>query len=53
MSTTSYNIKELKRCGLVTTQRRGQQIFCSLNEYIIVDVIEFFESLKSLPKPKV
>ena len=45
MSTASYNIKELRRCGLVHTQRQGQQIFCSINEKAIQDIIDFFESL--------
>jgi len=45
MSTASYNIKELRRCGLVHTQRQGQQIFCSINEKAIEHIIDFFESL--------
>ena len=49
MSTTSYNIKELRRSGLVHTQRRGRIIYCSINEKVIEQIIDFFRSLSSQP----
>ena len=45
ISTTSYNIKELRRSGLVQTQRRGRIIYCSINEKVIEQIIDFFASL--------
>ena len=45
MSTTSYNIKELHRSGLVDTQRRGQKVYCSINEKVNGQIIDFFGAL--------
>ena len=51
MSTTSYNIKELRRCGIISIQRRGRKIYCSINERVVKQIIDFFESLAPQPKP--
>lgn len=31
LSTVSHHLKELKDAGLVTTEKRGQWVFCSVN----------------------
>jgi DNA-binding transcriptional ArsR family regulator len=31
LSTVSHHLKELRRAGLITCERRGQQVICSIN----------------------
>lgn len=46
MSTVSYHLKELRRAGLIQTQRRGKHIYCSINEATAAQLAQFFESLR-------
>ena len=43
-STTSHHIKELKRVGLIKTQRDGQKIKCWIDPELISRVSAFFRS---------
>ena len=44
MSTTSFHIKELRQAGLIQTQRRGQQVYCTLNKALLEQLAQFFKS---------
>lgn len=41
-STVSHHIKELKRVGIIRTQRKGQKIECWMNPEILKDLKDFF-----------
>lgn len=45
VSTISYHLKELRRAGLIQTQRRGKHIYCSINVETAAQLAQFFESL--------
>jgi DNA-binding transcriptional ArsR family regulator len=32
LSTVSHHLKELRRAGLITCERRGQRVICSIND---------------------
>jgi DNA-binding transcriptional ArsR family regulator len=42
-STTSHHIKELKRVGLIRTQRDGQRIKCWLDPELVNIISDFFK----------
>ena len=42
-STVSHHIKELKRVGLIRTERQGQKIACWVDPQIVEDLREFFD----------
>ena len=41
-STVSHHIKELKRVGIIRTERQGQKIACWVDPSIVEDLREFF-----------
>lgn len=41
-STVSHHIKELKRVGLIRTERQGQKIACWVDPHIVKDLQDFF-----------
>ncbi len=41
-STVSHHIKELKRVGIIRTERRGQKIACWVDPNIVEALKEFF-----------
>ncbi len=41
-STVSHHIKELKRVGIIRTQRKGQKIECWVSPEILRDLKDFF-----------
>ena len=41
-STVSHHIKELKRVGLIRTERQGQKIACWVDPHMIDSLREFF-----------
>jgi ArsR family transcriptional regulator len=41
LSTVSHHLKELRNAGLIRCERRGQQIFCSVNKDALVMVERF------------
>lgn len=43
-STTSHHIKELKRVGLIKTQRHGQKIKCWIDPELIDSIRIFFKN---------
>ncbi|MCP3932377.1 MAG: winged helix-turn-helix transcriptional regulator [Bacteroidetes bacterium] len=43
-STTSHHIKELKRVGLIKTQRHGQKIKCWIDPELINSISIFFKA---------
>lgn len=45
MSTISYHLKELRRAGLIQTDRQGKRIYCSINYVTVRRLAQFFESL--------
>lgn len=44
MSTTSFHLKGLRQAGLIQTQRRGQQVYCTLNKAQFEKFAQFFKS---------
>ncbi len=45
-STVSHHIKELKNAGLITTEKKGTLIYCSLNYKTINTLADFLNSYK-------
>ena len=41
-STVSHHIKELKRVGLIKTERQGQKIACWVDPELVKDLHKFF-----------
>lgn len=41
-STVSHHIKELKRVGIIRTERRGQKVACWVDPYTVEALKEFF-----------
>ena len=41
LSTVSHHLKELRRAGLIRCERRGQQVFCSVNQEALRDLERF------------
>lgn len=41
-STVSHHIKELRRVGLIRTERRGQKIACWVDPDMVADLKDFF-----------
>ncbi len=41
-STVSHHIKELRRVGLIRTERRGQKIACWVDPEMVVTLKDFF-----------
>lgn len=39
LSTVSHHLKELRAAGLITCERRGQQVICSLNYETLARVV--------------
>ena len=44
-STASHHLKELRSAGLITMERRGQTIECSVNTEALRDIQGFFSAL--------
>lgn len=42
-STVSHHIKELKRVGLIKTERQGQKIACWVDPEMVKDLHKFFK----------
>ena len=42
-STVSHHIKELKRVGLIRTERQGQKIACWVDAEMVEELHKFFE----------
>jgi len=42
-STVSHHLRELKRAGLIRTERQGQRIVCWVDPHSIKDLVEFFD----------
>jgi len=47
-STLSHHLKELRDSGLITMERRGQNVECTVGPEIIEDLVEFFLTTPSL-----
>lgn len=43
-STVSHHVKELKRVGLLKTQRQGQKIKCWIDPEVILAIARFFRN---------
>ena len=43
-STISFHLAKLRNAGLVTMERRGRQIICSLNQTMVAKLAAFFGS---------
>ena len=43
-STVSHHLRELKRAGLIRTERQGQKIVCWVDPQTIQDLAEFFDA---------
>lgn len=41
----SAHLKELRRAGLVETEKRGRQVLCSLNRTTLSELADHFESM--------
>jgi ArsR family transcriptional regulator, arsenate/arsenite/antimonite-responsive transcriptional repressor len=42
--TVSHHLKELWRAGLIRHERRGQRVYCSIDEAAVVEITRFFSS---------
>ena len=42
LSTVSHHLKELRAAGLITCERRGQQVICSINRQRLARILELF-----------
>ena len=47
-STLSHHMKELRRVGLIHTERRGQKVECWVDTKILSELSEFFGELNGL-----
>ena len=47
-STLSHHMKELRRVGLIGTERRGQKIECWVDTKVLAQLSEFFSELNGL-----
>jgi DNA-binding transcriptional ArsR family regulator len=41
-STVSHHLKELWRTGLIRHERRGQRVYCSIDEAAVGEIMRFF-----------
>jgi ArsR family transcriptional regulator len=47
LSTVSHHLKELRNAGLITCERRGQHIFCSVDPSVLADVEVFLRGTEA------
>ncbi len=47
LSTVSHHLKELRSAGLITCERRGQQVVCAINHDTLAQVLQLLT-----PKPR-
>lgn len=42
--TVSHHLKELWRAGLIRHERRGQRVYCSIEEGAVAEIMSFFSN---------
>jgi DNA-binding transcriptional ArsR family regulator len=47
LSTVSHHLKELRRAGLIICEKRGQHVFCSVNEERLRELGDYLGSVLS------
>ena len=45
ISTVSYHLRELRLAGLIQMQRRGKNVYCSIDKVTIDQLVQFFGPL--------
>ncbi len=51
LSTVSHHLKELRAAGLITCERRGQQVVCAINPATLGRVLEILNRSAGLGTP--
>jgi len=44
LSTVSHHVKELKNAGLIRCEKRGQWVYCAINQSVLDKVSQFLAS---------
>lgn len=44
LPTLSYHLKELRRAGLITTQRAGRHLYCSINVDLLQQLFQYVQN---------
>ena len=45
LSTVSHHVKELRNSGLITCEKRGQRLYCSVDESVLEEVAGFAQGV--------